>query len=171
MIVNNSLFSLKKKRNQLVKPVEEIINNFKGLPYKATVSPSLYLITIRMTQNNIFCYIGNIATNKTLLKLSSGLVKINITKKTVKFHSSRIIPYFFSLLRPKMINYVIGINLIVPKTLKRKIFYLVLSKFKKVRTKKMFLKLFFFSGKKCFNGCRAAKLKRKKRHKFRIYKS
>ncbi len=173
MILNASLSRLKKKRIQLVKPVEDIVTNFKGLPYKSSsssASPALYLITIRMTQNNLFCYIGNVATNKTLLKLSSGIVKINITKKTLKFHSSRIIPYFFSLLRPKMINHVIGINLVVPKNLKRKIFFLVFSKFKKARTKKMFFKLFFFSGKKCFNGCRAAKLKRKKRHKFRIYK-
>jgi len=129
-----------------------------------------YSISIRMTQNNLFCYVGDIVTNKTLLKLSSGNVKINITKKTIKFHSSRIIPYFFSLLRRKMIKRVISVNFTVPKTLKRKIFFLVLSKLKKVRNKKKFLKLFIFRGKKCFNGCRAPKLKRKKRHKYRILK-
>ena len=165
MFLNNCLL---KKNKKLIKPVEDNISLFKGLPYKSC--SSLYLITIRMTQNNIFCYIGNIATGRSLLKLSAGLIKLNITKKTVKFHCSRIIPYFFSLLRRKTINSVIGINFIIPQTLKRKVFFLALSKFKKVRTKKMFLKLFFFSGKKCFNGCRSAKLKRKKRHKFRIYK-
>jgi len=37
-----------------------------------------------MTQNNLFCYVGDVVTNKTLLKLSSGNVKTNITKKTIK---------------------------------------------------------------------------------------
>jgi hypothetical protein len=168
MALNISLFHLKKKRKQFSRSVEDIITSFKKLPYKS--SSFLYLITIRIVQNNIFCYIGNIATGKTILKLSSGLVKLNITKKTIKFHSSRIVPYFFSLLPSRIINCTIGINFIVPQVLKRKIFFLVLSKLKKSRGKKMFLKLFFFSGKKCFNGCRVAKLKRKKRHKFRIYK-
>ncbi len=168
MVSNISLFDVKKKRKQLTRQVEDVISSFKRLPYKS--SCNLYLITIRIIQNNIFCFIGNIATGKTILKLSSGLVKLNITKKTIKFHSSRIVPYFFSLLPSRIINCAIGINLIVPQSLKRKIFFLILSKLKKVRGKKMFLKLFFFSVKNCFNGCRAAKLKIKKRHKFRIYK-
>ena len=160
-----------KKRKKLIRSVEEIVNSFNLLPYKLGRIPSLYTITIRITQNNIFCYVGNIVTNKTLLKLSSGNVKINVTKKTLKYHSTRIIPYFFSLLKPKILNSTICVNFILPKTLKRKIFFLVLSKFKKVRLKKMMLfKLFFFKGKKCFNGCRAPKLKRKKRHKYRILK-
>lgn len=167
MFLKNSLLNNKTNKKP-IKPVEDIINRFKELPYRSC--SSLYFITIRMTQNNLFCYLGNIVTGRSLLKLSSGLVKVNVTKKTVKFHCSRIIPYFFSLLRRKTINSVIGINFIVPQALKRKVFFLALAKFKKVRTKKMFLKLFFFSGKKCFNGCRSAKLKRKKRHKFRIYK-
>jgi len=143
-------------------------DTIKGFVFKTSAVVALYTITIRMTQNNIFCYIGNIVTNKTILKLSSGNVKINITKKTLKFHSTRIIPYFFSLLRSKIIRSVINVNFIVPKSIKKKIFFLVLSKFKKLRKKKYFFKLFVFRGKKCFNGCRAPKLKRKKRHKFRI---
>jgi len=158
----------KKRRINLIKPLEDTIRRF---PSRTSTVVALYTITVRMTQNNIFCYIGNIVTNKTLLKLSSGNVKINITKKTLKFHSTRIIPYFFSLLRSKMIRSVIRVNFIVPKAIKKKIFFLVLSKFKKLRRKKYFFKLFIFKGKKCFNGCRAPKLKRKKRHKFRILKN
>ena len=124
-----------------------------------------------MSQNNLFCYIGNIVTNKTVLKISSGNVKVNITKKTLKFHSTRIIPYFFSRLRTKTLKKIVSVSFTVPKALKKKIFFLVLSKLKKNTIKKQFLKLFFFHGKKCFNGCRAPKLKRKKRHKFRVLKN
>jgi hypothetical protein len=167
MALTKVLLIKKKRRINLIKPLEDTIRRF---PSRKSTVVALYTITVRMTQNNIFCYIGNIVTNKTLLKLSSGNVKINITKKTLKFHSTRIIPYFFSLLRSKMIRSVISVNFIVPKAIKKKIFFLVLSKFKKLRRKKYFFKLFIFRGKKCFNGCRAPKLKRKKRHKFRILK-
>lgn len=165
MISKEKLFDKKKTKN-IIRPLEDSIKAFPsklGLP--------LYTISIRMTQNNLFCYIGSLVTNNTILKLSSGNVKINITKKTLKFHSTRIIPYFFSLLRLKMLKYVVSVSFTVPKALKKKIFFLVLSKLKKSKKKKNFLKLFVFHGKKCFNGCRAPKLKRKKRHKYRILKS
>ena len=174
MNLNKTVFGYKKnlkKRKKLIRSVEEVINNFKCLPYKFGSVLALYVITIRITQNNIFCYVGDIVTGKTLLKLSSGNIKVNVTKKTLKYHSTRIIPYFFSLLKPKILNTTICVNFVLPKRLKRKIFYLVLAKFKKGRAKKkMLFKLFFFKGKKCFNGCRAPKLKRKKRHKYRILK-
>ena len=166
MISNKFLFELK-RRKHITRPIEDSV---KAVSAKRILAP-LYTITIRMTQNNLFCYAGSAITNKTLLKLSSGNVNINITKKTLKFHSTRIIPYFFSLLRSKVLKSVISVNFILPKALKKKIFFLVFSKLKKNLRKKNFLKLFIFRGKKCFNGCRVSKLKRKKRHKYRILKN
>ena len=103
--------SFEKKTNKhIIKPLEESIKAFSS-----KLGLTLYTISIRMTQNNLFCYVGSAITNKTILKLSSGNVKINITKKTLKFHSTRIIPYFFSLLRTKMLKYVISVSFTVPK--------------------------------------------------------
>lgn len=165
MNFKKALLDVKKKKN-----LRLFEDSMKALSSKLAATARLYTITLRMTQNNLFCYVGDVVTNKTLLKLSSGNVKTNITKKTIKFHSSRIIPYFFSLLRAKTLRSVISISFTIPKSLKRKIFFLVLSKFKKATLKKKILKLFIFKGKKCFNGCRAPKLKRKKRHKYRVLK-
>lgn len=129
-------------------------------------SKKLYYLSIRVRQNNIFCFIGEILTNRTIFKLSSGNLNINLSKKTLKFNSKKIIPHFFSLLSKKILDSIFLINLITPRFLKRR-FFKQIGKFLK-KTKHFF---FLLNGKKSFNGCRVKKYKRKKRHKYRIFKS
>jgi hypothetical protein len=128
-------------------------------------SKKLYYLSIRVRQNNIFCFVGEILTNRTIFKLSSGNLNINLSKKTLKFNSKKIIPHFFSLLSKNILNLIFLINLITPRFLKRR-FFKQIGKFMK-KTKHFF---FLLNGKKSFNGCRVKKYKRKKRHKFRIFK-
>jgi hypothetical protein len=123
----------------------------------------MYYLSVRLRQNNIFCFIGEILTNRTIFKLSSG--NINLSKKTLKFNSKKIIPHFFSLLSKKILNSIFLVNLITPRFLKRR-FFKQIGKFLK-KTKSFF---FLLNGKKSFNGCRVKKYKRKKRHKYRVLK-
>lgn len=143
---------------------------FKRFPnLKKTVSirssKKMYYLSIRVRQNNVFCFIGEILTNRTVFKLSSGNLNINLSKKTLKFNSKKIIPHFFSLLSKNILNSIFLINLITPRFLKRR-FFKQIGKFLK-NTKHFF---FLLNGKKSFNGCRVKKYKRKKRHKYRIFK-
>ena len=142
---------------------------FKNLNLiKAVLLNSLnnsYYLTIKIKQNNIFCLLSEIIKNKTILKLSSGNLKINISKKTLKYNSKIIIPYFINLIPKSVLSQIFLIKLISPSFLKRKIF-LQISRYLK-KNQRFF---FFIDGKKSFNGCRVPKYKRKKRHKFRILK-
>jgi hypothetical protein len=124
-----------------------------------------YFLSFRLKQNNIFCFLGEVLTNTTFLKLSSGNLKINVSKKTLKFNTKKIIPYFFSLIPKSVINSIFLVSLTCPLFLRRKLFLQICKALKK--TNKFF---FIINGKKSFNGCRVAKYKRKKRHKFRILK-
>jgi hypothetical protein len=131
---------------------------------KKTVGVCCYL-SIRLKQNNIFCFVGSLLGSKTVVKLSSGTLKLNVSKKTLKYNSSIVIPYFLKLIPKKIKKRVVLISIIVPQILKRRIFLLVRRQFK--RLKNLY---FWFNGRKCFNGCRAPKQKRKKRHKYKIFK-
>jgi hypothetical protein len=126
-------------------------------------------INIKVTSNNIFCTCINFITNKIIYNGSGGLYKIKVSKKKLKVVYKNILYKFFGFLKKRYRrNFLDGLLICVsaPITLRKKIIRNVRNILKKLK-KKFFLKL---NKKKCFNGCRASKIRRKKNLKFKIYK-
>jgi hypothetical protein len=113
-------------------------------------------ICIRITSNNIFCTHKNIKKNQILHVGSSGKYKIAVTKKKLKYNQKLIIKKFFKKIIPKIKSTVIILKLIAPIKI-RKIILKNLPTF--FRQKYLIIHV---NPKKCFNGCRPSKKKRKK---------
>ena len=151
-----------KRNRQLLKK----INSFNKTFLKISKLKNLNLfhkINIRATSNNVFCTLVDIKSKKTLNVAYAGKYKIKTSKRTLKFSSKVIIENFLKEINERLKTFVF-ISLILPKRIKRKTIKLLKKSFK---NKKVILNVI---GKKCFNGCRPSKKKRKKRKGFRIFK-
>jgi ribosomal protein S11 len=153
-----------KKNKQLFNKV----NFFNKTLLKLTQIKNLvncYKINIRATSNNVFCTLSDIERKKTLLLGYSGKYNIKTSKRSLKFSSKYIIESFLKEINKKFnLNNELFINLILPKRIKKKTIKIIKSFYKK---KKVILNV---KGKKCFNGCKPKKKKRKKRKGFSIFK-
>ena len=128
-------------------------------------------INIKVTSNNIFCTCINFITNKIIYNGSGGLYKIKVSKKKLKLVYKNILYKFFGFLRKKYRrNFFDRILVCVsaPITLRKKITRAVTNTLLKLKSLKVIL--LKMNKKKCFNGCRASKVRRKKNLKFKIYK-
>ena len=124
-----------------------------------------YKITIRATSNNVFCTLLDTKQNRTLFLGYSGKYNIKTSKRSLKFSSKHIIESFFKEINKKFnLDNGLFINLILPKRIKKKTIKIVKSYYGK---KKVILNVI---GKKCFNGCKPKKKKRKKRKGFSLFK-
>lgn len=113
---------------------------------------------IKISQNNIFCTIQNIRNRKVIKSCSSG--KLRTTKRSLKFNLRIVLTDFLKSFK----NYRRKIRFVfirAPKYLKRRL-AIGFFRYHFVRAR-MF---YFMEPVKCFNGCRAIKLRRKKRLKF-----
>ena len=90
--------------------------------------------------------------------------KIKVSKKRLKSSSYLFLKALFSFIKEKFKKKKLIIFLTSPRYLRRFIFRRFFFKFKK------YFLIFCFDPKKCFNGCRVKKLKRKKYKKYRILK-
>ena len=124
-------------------------------------------ITIKVKPNNVFCTLRN--NKKTLYITSSGKCNLNASKKTLKYTTKIILQFFFHNIKKyiktknKKDKYFL-IKLCTPKRSRVPIFKQLQEHFKKKEL------LFDVKGKKCFNGCRPSKQKRKKQKGLRIFK-
>jgi len=128
-------------------------------------------INIKVTSNNIFCTCINFITNKIIYNGSGGLYKIKVSKKKLKLVYKNILYKFFSFLRKKYRRNFLNRILVcvsAPITLRKKITRVVMNILLKLKNLKVIL--LKMNKKKCFNGCRASKVRRKKNLKFKIYK-
>jgi len=128
-------------------------------------------INIKVTSNNIFCTCINFITNKIIYNGSGGLYKIKVSKKKLKLVYKNILYKFFSFLRKKYRRNFLNRILVcvsAPITLRKKITRAVMNILLKLKNLKVILLI--MNKKKCFNGCRASKVRRKKNLKFKIYK-
>jgi len=121
-------------------------------------------VSIKIKPNNVFCSLTDILNKKSVYNTSSGKAGVKTSKKLLKFSSKIIIQSFFNKVKKKIKNENVLINFEGPKRLKR----LVLQLLKKnIKCKRLLVAI---EGKKCFNGCRAPKKRRKKRKGFRVFK-
>jgi ribosomal protein S11 len=113
-------------------------------------------INIRITPNNVFCTLKNISKNKIITIGSSGKYKIKTSKKTIRYSTKTIISSFLEEIKKNLNSKHYIINIIGPIKI-RKAILKQLSKY--LKKKSIIINI---DNKKCFNGCRPPKKKRKK---------
>lgn len=137
---------------------------FLGLKYRLGSLKISNKINIKMTANNVFCTLSNVLTKKTKIVASSGKYKIKTSKRSLKFSSKTIVEYFFKEIKKYISKKFFLISIIAPTRVRRPLIKTIKKIFKKTPI------IIQIKEKKCFNGCRPAKKRRKKRKGFRIFK-
>lgn len=145
---------LKKKSYFLNPSFQEIINT-KNVYSKR--------INIRITPNNIFCTLKN-NKKKTLKVASSGKYKIKTSRKTLKYSTKNVVSAFLEEIKKLAIDKRILVNLIGPTRIRKSVLEQISKHFRK---RSLIINV---KDKKCFNGCRPPKKKRKKQKGLRIFK-
>ena len=123
-------------------------------------------LNIKVTSNNIFCNFKNRINNKTLAVASSGKYKIKTTRKKLRYAVKLVLRSFITDISSKFALKTLIIKIVAPIRIKKQIISF-LSDVLKHKTQKLIIKVL---NKKCFNGCRPAKKKRKKQKGLRIFK-
>ena len=131
-----------------------------------------FQLNIRITPNNVFCTLKDLIKNKILIIKSAGLMKLKVSKKTLKFAHRLIIKNFIDsihiFLKQVKTKKNIGPKLLLsirgPLKLRTRIInqFLILLKRNRIIIRVLSLK--------CFNGCRPKKQKRKKQKGLRVFK-
>ena len=115
--------------------------------------------------NNIFCTLKNLGTKKTLVHRSSGMYKLRTSKKNLKYNVKIMLQFFFKDIKDYFKNEK---NVLIEITCGIKIRKQIIKFWKqKIKKKNVILQI---NEKKCFNGCRPPKKRRKKRTGLRIFK-
>jgi hypothetical protein len=129
-----------------------------------------YKVFIKIKQNNIFCTFINIINNRIILVASAGKLKVNVSKKSLRFFQRKIILKFLkklSFILRRFTDRFLLVEFNGPTRVRKKI----IKHFKLLKQKSQNLSIFFiFKPLKMFNGCRPLKKKRKKgfRHNISI---
>jgi ribosomal protein S11 len=121
-------------------------------------------INIRITPNNVFCTLKNNLRNKTLYVASTGKCNTKTSKKILKYSSKIITQTFFEKIKEHLNSNKFIVNIIGPQKIKKSILEQVGNNLK---GKCLVVNV---EPKKCFNGCRPPKKKRKKQKGIRIFK-
>lgn len=135
-------------------------------------------IVFRVKGNNFFCTFLDLKKNKILQADSAGKYKLKTSKKNIKFNLPIVLSTFMKRLEKNKLIYF----QFKGKKSKKSFFFanMIVKVIAKIRIRKSIFNRFFYSSrgirmfylqpKKCFNGCRAVKARRKKRLRFRIFK-
>lgn len=147
--------------------LKKTYSNFSLTSSSRILSELSYKITLRSTQNNMYCTLSSIADQKVLFVVSSGKCQLNTSKKSLKFNSKHILKIFLQKIRKRFNNRPSTLIVIsLPKRLRKSVLKIIRYSYLKKKSR-LIVEL---KNKKCFNGCRPKKKKRKKRSKFRVFK-
>ena len=119
---------------------------------------------MKVTQNNVFCTLVNCKTKKILLNTSSGKEKLKVSRKTLVFGAKNIIISFLKKSSKRFIGSTIQVKIVGPLRIKT-VFLRLLKNYSK--NSKLMINTIH---KKCFNGCKVKKKKRKKQRGLRVFK-
>jgi hypothetical protein len=142
------------KTTPAIKLTNSVINQYSNI------------LNIKVASNNIFCTLNETSSNKILVKCCAGKYKIKLSKKSIKFHIKKILYLFFrenKFRKAQVSKKNLIIVLTAPTRIKTKILKQIIS----ISKKNIIIKI---NSKKCFNGCKVSKKKRKKQKGFRIFK-
>lgn len=121
-------------------------------------------LNIRVTPNNVFCTLTNIVKRKTVYVGSSGIYKMKTSKKTLRYSTKVVIGYFLRIIKKELNSKKIILNVIGPMRIRKAILKQLTKYFNKSSL------ILNVENKKCFNGCRPKKKKRKKQKGLRVFK-
>lgn len=138
------------------------------------------VITVRIKPNNVFCTFVNKANRKAISGTSSKY-SVKMSKKTLKYNYKVVLKSFLKETKRYLKAKRILVSVTCPKRIRRDLYRILKNKL--TRRKKFVRKasgkivryspdllLFRLHSKKCFNGCRARKKRRKKQRGLRVYK-
>jgi hypothetical protein len=128
-------------------------------------------ISFRLSRHNVFATYSLFGTNKILKSRSTGVYKIKSSRRKMKFVLPRFLFKFGELLKKQIYTINSGENpcfrsLVFDITARKRYRKRIFKKFRSL--KKQNYLLWIVRSKKCFNGCRVSKKRRKKSIKFRI---
>lgn len=143
------------------------------------------ILTIRIKPNNVFCTLKNLTSNR-MMSGSSTKYKVKMSKKTLRYNYKIVIRSFLEETKKVLKTKFLFVCIIAPRRIRRDLLRILKKRlmFKPKKSLKLstdeegeeiirkcpHLLMFDFYAKKCFNGCRARKKKRKKQRGLRIYK-
>ena len=143
------------------------------------------ILTIRIKPNNVFCTLKNLTSNR-MISGSSTKYKVKMSKKTLRYNYKIVIRSFLEETKKVLKTKFLFVCIIAPRRIRRDLLRILKKRlmFKPKKSLKLstdeegeeiirkcpHLLMFDFYAKKCFNGCRARKKKRKKQRGLRIYK-
>lgn len=160
-----------KKSNEKVKRIRlskfRKINNLQFAPFDK-------LMTIRIKPNNMFCTLTSVQLRKKVICSTATKYRIRMSKKIYRYNYKLILNSFYEEAKP-FIGKKMLISITAPKRVRRDLLQILKKKLFKnkrrssIKTERV--ALFNLKAKKCFNGCRARKIRRRKHKGLRIYKS
>ncbi len=160
----NSKKSFSFKKNDLL----NFSNNYNRINFFDSDSSNWDLrLVVNITSNNIFCTLIDLTKNKTLVQLSAGKSQVDCSRKLLRFSSKIVLSKFFERAKPFFSGSSVVFKFSGPLRLRRFILNQVFYNLRVGDSKSIF---FDIAHKKCFNGCRPSKKKRKKNQKLRILK-
>jgi ribosomal protein S11 len=164
-------FSLTKKHKNLLRIRKTFrfrchVSNpsFRQISNKNIFAKFSKRIFVRVGPNNIFCTLVDEKRKETLYTTSSGKCGINTSKKTLRYSGKIVIQSFFDNIKKYSKEDHFLITIIGPKKTKKLILEVISNNLK---GKNLIIDV---KSKKCFNGCRPPKKRRKKQKGFRIFK-
>ena len=166
-------FKYTKLKNFNIKSIFRIKKVIKYKVYKPLLEKLLMLkkaktfsrqLNIKITSNNIFCNLRNSIKKSTLSSCSSGKYKVKTTRKKLKHNIKIVLGSFFNEIKTKLLSKNLVVVIISPIKLRKQIIKFLSVNFNKYN---LIIKV---RDKKCFNGCRPPKKKRKKQKGLRIFK-
>lgn len=182
--VKKMLLRIKARINCNKKNNGRVNSNKTQLPLNGKIFKSKFffskVITIRIKPNNVFCTFVNTASQKTISG-TSAKYKVKMSKKALRYNYKVILKSFLKETKRFLKSKKIFISVTSPKKIRRELLRILKARLlkrkkfarkasgKTIRYSPDFL-LFRFNSKKCFNGCRVRKKRRKKQRGLRIYK-
>ena len=162
---------IKKSNLRFRKKYKNLIKRWKlNSITKEDIKKFRLCISIRIKSNNILCSLKDKKLSKTLKTISSGVYQIKISKKRLNTNFKSVLKLFLTYVRKKIKSQTkksLIIKLIAPTRVRKKITKYILKGLGTIRKSPF---LFIFKKKKCFNGCRPKKQRKKKRKGVRLFK-
>lgn len=150
------------KLNLIKKTNKNILKNFKFDKFEKYTASTKNSIYIKISPNNTMITWTDLKGN-VLYKISAGMLGLHSSKKNYKLINNMVLTEFFKRLKKEKKKKNLLFKISAPKILRRRL----------LRRLKFYMRSKnFFEGlrKLAFNGCRPAKMRRKKRKGLKIFK-